>query len=105
MAVFKTCVQKKRSDGFYVVYIRIAHNNSIAYIKTDFLVSSADIKKGEIQNPSVNKQCSIYIAEYVDRCNRANIKDWSAKDIADYLTKGFEVMKSGLCGKVLLELE
>ena len=92
MAVFKTCVQKKRSDGFYVVYIRIAHNNSIAYIKTDFLVSSADIKKGEIQNPSVNKQCSIYIAEYVDRCNRANIKDWSAKEIADYLTKGFEVM-------------
>ena len=75
MAVFKTRVQKKRSDGFYVVYIRIAPNNSIAYIKTDFLVSSADIKRGEIHNPVVNKQCSAYITEYVDKCNRVNIKN------------------------------
>ena len=82
MAVFRTCVQKKRSDGFYVVYIRIAHNNSIAYIKTDFLVSSADIKRGEIHNPVVNKQCSAYITEYVDKCNKVNIKKWSAKEIA-----------------------
>ena len=92
MAVFKTCVQKKRSDGFYVVYIRIAHNNSIAYIKTDFLIHSTEIKKGEILNSMVNKQCAFHIAEYVDRCNRVNIKDWTAKEIADYLTKGFEVM-------------
>lgn len=33
MAVFKVCVQKKRSDGYYMVYIRIAHNNTIAYLK------------------------------------------------------------------------
>ena len=92
MAVFKTCVQKKRSDGFYVVYIRIAHNNSIAYIKTDFLIHSTEIKKCEILNSVVNKQCAFHIAEYVDRCNRVNIKDWTAKEIADYLTKGFEVM-------------
>ena len=82
MAVFRACVQEKRSDGFYVVYIRIAHNNSIAYIKTDFLVSSADIKRGEIHNPVVNKQCSAYITEYVDKCNKVNIKKWSAKEIA-----------------------
>lgn len=71
-------LKKSGSDGFYVVYIRIAHNNSIAYIKTDFLVSSADIRKGEIHNSVVNKQCSTDIAGYVDKCNRVNIKDWSA---------------------------
>lgn len=92
MAVFKACVQKKRSDGYYVVYIRVAHNNSIAYIKTDFLINCSDIKKGVIQNHVVNKQCAIYISEYVDRCNRVNVKEWTAKEIADYLTKGFEVM-------------
>lgn len=93
MATFKTCVQRPRKDGNYVVYIRITHNRSVAYINTDYLVDKKQIdRKGEITEPFINKQCAIRIAEYIDRCNRANIKDWLAKEIADYLTKGFEVM-------------
>lgn len=85
MAVFKVCVQKKRSDGYYMVYIRIAHNNTIAYLKTNLLVNEKGIKKGEITDSFVNKKCAVWIDEYTDRCNRIGIKDWTAKEIADYL--------------------
>ena len=93
MLTFKTCVQRPRKDGYYIVYIRITHNRSIAYINTNYLIDEKQVdKKGNITEPFVNKQCAIHIAEYINRCNRINTKDWTAKEIAEYLTKGFEVM-------------
>ena len=93
MATFKTCVQKPRKDGMFIVYIRVTHNRSVAYINTNYIIDKKQIgKNGEIIEPFVNKQCVLHIAEYLERCNRVDIKDWTAKEIADYLTKGFEVM-------------
>lgn len=93
MVAFKTCVQKQRKDGMFIVYIRVTHNRSVAYINTNYVINEKQIgKKGEITEPFVNKQCALHIAEYLERCNRATIKDWMAKELVDYLTKGFEVM-------------
>lgn len=92
MATFRTCVQRKRSDGNYVVYIRIAHNNKIAYIKTDLLVNEKEIKKNIITNSFVNKKCAILIDEYIDKCNRFGVGNWTAKEIADYLTGSDELI-------------
>ena len=47
MATFKTCVQRPRKDGNYVVYIRITHNCSVAYINTDYLVDKKQGKSTE----------------------------------------------------------
>ncbi|MFV0584579.1 MAG: Arm DNA-binding domain-containing protein, partial [Parabacteroides gordonii] len=47
MATFKAVVQKKRSDGTYPIYIRVTHNRSLVYLKTDMYVheSKVDGKK------------------------------------------------------------
>ena len=40
MATLKACVQKMRNDGFFPVYIRVTHNRTTQYIKTDKMVTS-----------------------------------------------------------------
>ena len=56
MVTFKTCVQKPRKDGMYVVYIRITQNRSVAYINTNYIIDKRQLdKKGESTEPFVNK--------------------------------------------------
>ena len=55
MATFKAIVKSKRKDGFYPVYIRVAHRRKLAYITTDkFVRDSVLSRTGEIEDPYCN---------------------------------------------------
>lgn len=43
MATLKACVQKMRNDGFFPVYIRVTHNRTTQYIKTDKMVTKRQL--------------------------------------------------------------
>ena len=43
MATLKACVQKMRNDGFFPVYIRVTHNRTTQYIKTDKMVTKREL--------------------------------------------------------------
>jgi site-specific recombinase XerD len=99
MAKFTPCVRNKRSDGFYPVYIRVFHNNSIQYIKTDSLVGNKGLKtvydaKGkksmEISDKRVLKICLDKIQSYVNIINNLNhgIKDLECKEFLKILEGG-----------------
>lgn len=89
MATFVVCVRKKRKDGLYPVYIRVAVNTDVTYIKTDKLTTDAYLSsKGEIKDPYVTKYCANRIIEYMDALNRVDASHWSAKEIAKYLQEG-----------------
>jgi len=45
MAIFKAIVRYPRPDGFYTVFIRVAHNTKTRYIKTDKIVNSKGFDK------------------------------------------------------------
>lgn len=45
MTTFRACAQRKRNDSNSVSYIRIDHDNKIAYIKINLLVNEKEIKK------------------------------------------------------------
>ncbi len=85
MATFKVVTRSKRADGMYLVYMRLTHNRKSEYIKTDMYVSSAHIRKGQITHPQVLAKCAIDIQYYLDRLNRENIKEWTAKEVVDFL--------------------
>lgn len=89
MAILKPVVRKLRKDGFYPVYIRITHEKSVSYIKTDKVVSKDYLKNNEITDPFVLKYCSQKIAEYYTLLNSTIISaSWKAKDIAEFLVNG-----------------
>lgn len=89
MATLKICVQKKRRDGFYPVYIRVTHNRSLAYIKTSKMVTDKGISKShEVTDPYVVQMLSKNVVDYMDRLNRVEIASWSAKEVAEYLMRG-----------------
>lgn len=71
MAYLKACVRRPRKDGFWQVYIRVTHNRSIGYIKTDKVVTKRELSRdNEITDPYVLQLCSQRILEYQDRLNR-----------------------------------
>lgn len=89
MATFKTVVQKQRSDGFWTVYIRVIHNRSRQFVKTDKMVNNKGVSKtGEIKDPFVLKYCTERITEYVDRLNKVDSTNWTAKDVVAFLLSG-----------------
>ena len=91
MATLKACVQKMRNDGFYPVYIRVTHNRTTQYIKTDKMVTRRDLSKSmDISDPVVMKYCTTMILDYMEKLNRVDIHNWSARMIVDYLKKGDE---------------
>ena len=58
MAKFKAIVRYQRPDGYYGVYIRVAHNKKTRYIKTDKVVNSKGIDKtNAVTDPFVLKYC------------------------------------------------
>lgn len=87
MAKFKICVKidKKRSDGYYTVYVRITHNRKIGYIKTDKIVNDQGLSKGEVIDPFVVKLLGNRICEWADALNRVDIDTWSVQDVVAYL--------------------
>lgn len=91
MATFKACVQKERKDGFFPVYIRITHRRTTQYIKTDKMVTRKELtKSNEIKDPFVLQFCTQRILEYNEKLNKVNIENWTAKKVAEFLTKESE---------------
>ncbi len=91
MATFKACVQKERKDGFFPVYIRVTHRRTTQYIKTDKMVTRKELtKSGEIKDPFVLQFCTQRILKYNEELNKVNIENWTAKEVAEFLTKESE---------------
>ena len=89
MATFKAIVKAKRKDGFYPVYIRVAHRRKLAYITTDkFVRDSVLSRTGEIEDPYVLQYCSRKIIEFVEKLNKVDIEHWGVSDVVNYLKSG-----------------
>ena len=77
-----------RADGFYPVYIRVTHHRASTFIKTDKMVTRKELtKSNEIKDPFVLQFCTQRILEYNEKLNKVNIEHWTAKEVADFLTK------------------
>lgn len=91
MTTLKATVKKPRSDGFYTVYIRVTHQRSTSYMKTDKIIAPSHItSKGELTDPVVNEYCATLIRGYTDRLNRVDTSHWNIKEIVEYLQKSNE---------------
>ncbi len=91
MATLKACVQKARKDGFFPVYIRVTHNRSSLYIKTDKMVTKRELSKSkDITDPVVMQFCSKLIIDYNSKLNAVDTRNWTARMVVDYLEKGDE---------------
>ena len=91
MATFKAIVKARRKDGFYPVYIRVAHRRKLAYIPTDKFVRDNGVSRsGEIEDPYVLQFCTRKIIEYVESLNKVDIEHWSVSDVVNFLKSGEE---------------
>lgn len=92
MATFKILVQKKRKDGFYIVYIRLTHNRQVCYIKTDKVVNESGLVHGtkEIKDTFVITSLMAKINEWMMRLNHVDIAKWSLEDVRKYIELGEE---------------
>ena len=85
MATFKICVRKQRRDGLFPVYIRVTHNRKTSYIKSEKIVDSSCLKKGELKDPTLLSYFSNLIKLYSERLNAVEVHTWSVYDLVDYL--------------------
>lgn len=91
MATLKAVVRTMRADGFYPVYIRVTHHRASTFIKTDKMVTRKELtKSNEIKDPFVLQFCTQRILEYNERLNKVDIEHWTAKEVAEFLTKESE---------------
>ena len=91
MATLKACVQKIRNDGFFPVYIRVTHNRTTQYIKTDKMVTKRELSRSkDITDPVVMQFCTALILDYNAKLNKTDIRNWAARMVVDYLQKGEE---------------
>lgn len=88
MATFKVVVQHQRSDGLYVVYIRLTHKRRIINIKTDKMVNSKGVAPGkrEVKDPFVLNSCMVTITKWVEMLNRYDTANMSVEQVRDLLT-------------------
>lgn len=86
MATFKTVVQSKRADGYYVVYIRLTHNRKVIYLKTDKMVNEKGITpKKEVKDAFVLNSCLATITGWIEKLNKVEHEKWSAEQVRDFL--------------------
>lgn len=89
MATLKAVVRRERTDGFYSVYIRVTHRRASSFIKTDKMVTKKELTKtNEIKDAYVLQYCAQRILEFNERLNRKDIKNWTVKDIVEFLMSG-----------------
>lgn len=89
MALFKSLVRNKRSDGFYQVYIRVTHQRKALYIKTDKVVDQKGVDKNKgIKDPYVLQYCSNKISQYMDILNKKDISKWTVDEVVKFLLEG-----------------
>ena len=80
-----------RADGFFPVYIRVTHNRTTQYIKTDKMVTKRELSKGkDITDPVVMRFCSSLIIDYTAKLNTVDTRSWTARMVVDFLQKGDE---------------
>lgn len=96
MATFTTCIRNKNSNGFYMVYIRLAHKGEKQYINTGLVVSEKGLRtyydekgkpKKDVSDRFVQSQCSSRINHYIEKLNRVNANDMDCKSLMEYLTQ------------------
>ncbi len=86
MATFKTVVQSKRADGYYVVYIRLTHNRKVIYLKTDKMVNDKGVtSKKEVKDTFVLNSCLSTITGWIEKLNKVDHEKWSAEQVRDFL--------------------
>ena len=88
MAILTICVnkQRKRKDGCYSVYIRVAHNGKSVYMPTDKVVGAKGLSSSmEVIDPFVLKPLSSQIVSWLDALNRQDISAWTARQVMDFL--------------------
>lgn len=88
MAILTVCVnkQRKRKDGCYSVYIRVAHNGKSVYIPTDKVVCGKGLSSSlEVVDPFVLKPLSSQIVTWLDALNRQDTSAWTARQVAEFL--------------------
>lgn len=88
MAILTVCVnkQRKRKDGCYSVYIRVAHNGKSVYIPTDKVVGGKGLSPSlEVIDPFVLKPLSSQIVTWLDALNRQDTSVWTARQVAEFL--------------------
>lgn len=89
MATFKATIKKKRSDGFYSVFIRVTQKRASQYILTDKVVSADGIDKhGEITDRFVLEYTSRLISEYYQRLNKVDCSAWKCSEVVEFLKRG-----------------
>ncbi|WP_300634564.1 phage integrase SAM-like domain-containing protein [uncultured Duncaniella sp.] len=88
MAILTVCInkQRKRKDGCYSVYIRVAHNGKSVYIPTDKVVGDKGLSTSlEVIDPFVLKPLSSQIITWLDALNRQDTSVWTARQVAEFL--------------------
>lgn len=90
MATFKILVQKKRKDGFYIVYIRLTHNRQVCYIKTDKVVNETGLVHGtkEVKDTFVLTSLLAKINDWVTRLNHVDTAKWTLEEVRKYIEIG-----------------
>lgn len=87
----ESMLQKMLNDGFFPVYIRVTHNRTTQYIKTDKMVTKRELSRSkEISDPVVMQFCTSLILDYNAKLNKTDTRNWTARMVVDYLLKGDE---------------
>lgn len=94
MATLKATVKTKLKSGAYIVYIRIVHNRQSSFFKTPWMVRDDGVSANgkDVKDPFVCQQTSKLISQYYGLLNMVDCSEWSASEVASYLTKTTEDM-------------
>lgn len=89
MATFKVTVQHKRSDGYYIVYIRLTHNRKVMFIKTDKMVNEKGVTKGskEVKDTFVLNALIPTINTWVEKLNKVYCSTWTVDEVYRYISQ------------------
>ena len=89
MATFKATVKTKLKTGVYIVYIRVVQNRQSSFIRTSWMVNEKGLAANgkDIVDPFVAQQTSYLISQYYQMLNQLECSDWTASEVAAYLTK------------------
>lgn len=74
----------------YVVYIRVTHNRQVKYIRTSWMVDDKGLSKDkqDVIDSFVSEQTSKVIAGYYSMLNRLDTRNWTAKEIVEFIQFG-----------------
>jgi hypothetical protein len=81
---------RQKKDGTYHVYIRVTHKTKVAYIATEYHVTSAKLNKyKEIIDSNIINACRKIIAGYENEILRLGslIDSFTVSELVEHLTK------------------